>query len=139
MTIYAYYPGCSLEGTAKDFEMSNHEVFQKLGIELKEIEDWTCCGATSGHFKDHLLSIALPARNLALAKNQGATQMAVSCAACFSRMKTAIHELAEDAKLKAHLEKVKPTIEKHADDAGKLVDEMNAAPVVTAPATQSVR
>lgn len=103
---YAYYPGCSLEGTAHDFEMSTRQVLKHLGVELKEIEDWSCCGATAAHCTDHLLSIALPARNLIQAQKQGNSSLVVSCAACFSRLKTAAHELAHDSELKADVETV---------------------------------
>ena len=39
-----------------------------LGAELIEIEDWTCCGASAAETSSKLLSLALPARNLALAQ-----------------------------------------------------------------------
>ena len=60
---YAYYPGCSLETSAMEYDMSLHAVCEKLGIELIELEDWCCCGATSAHMTDELLSVSLPAEN----------------------------------------------------------------------------
>lgn len=104
MKIYGYYPGCSLEGTAKDFEIATKAIFKLAGVELKELEDWSCCGASSCHFVSHLLSIAVPARNLVIAKKSGFNELVVSCAACFSRLKTATHELEEDDKLKAQVD-----------------------------------
>ena len=68
---YAYFPGCSLESTAKEFNESTNLVAQAIGIELEEIEDWNCCGATSAHNLDHILSVSLPARNLGLAEAMG--------------------------------------------------------------------
>ncbi|MDK2820407.1 MAG: heterodisulfide reductase subunit [Clostridia bacterium] len=85
---YAYYPGCSLEATAKEYNLSAKLVAKKLGIELWEIPDWSCCGATAAHNRDYLLSLALPARNLAIAEKEG-LDVAVPCAACFNRMRTA--------------------------------------------------
>ncbi len=100
MKEYLYYPGCSAKGTAKDFEISTLEVLNHLGITLKEIDDWACCGASSAHFIDHLLSISLCARTLNLAKNLGKDEIITSCAACFSRLKTAAFELERDEKLR---------------------------------------
>jgi len=47
MKQYAYYPGCSLESLAKSYHVSSIEAARELGLELKEIEDWNCCGATA--------------------------------------------------------------------------------------------
>ncbi len=59
---YAYYPGCTQESTAEEFGLSSEAVCHALGIELEEIPDWSCCGASSGHFVDEDLAHALPAR-----------------------------------------------------------------------------
>lgn len=83
---YAYYPGCSLEATGKEYNRSAKIVAKHLGIELWEIPDWNCCGATAAHNADHLLSLALPARNLAIAEKEG-LDVAVPCAACFNRLR----------------------------------------------------
>ncbi|MBC9783208.1 CoB--CoM heterodisulfide reductase iron-sulfur subunit B family protein [Heliobacterium chlorum] len=86
---YGLYPGCSLNGTGIEYGLSTKAVAQKLGIDFVEIPDWNCCGASSAHNRDHLLSVALPARNLALAEQHGLDQIAVPCAACYQRMKAA--------------------------------------------------
>lgn len=104
---YAYFKSCTLEKSAREFDMSAKLVCQKLGIELQEIEDWNCCGATPLHSVNHLLALALPARNLAAVERMG-LPMAIPCASCFSRHKIAAHELAEDEKLK---EKVNSLLE----------------------------
>ena len=85
---YAYFPGCSLESTAKEFGESTRLVAEALGIELAEIPDWNCCGATSAHNLDHDLSISLPARNLGIAERMGCDVVA-PCAACYNRMRSA--------------------------------------------------
>ena len=54
---YAYYPGCSLESTAWDYDRSTRAVFTALGIELEEIRDWTCCGSTPAHVSLSLIHI----------------------------------------------------------------------------------
>jgi len=88
----SYYPGCSLEATARDYQESLTNICGQLGIELEEIPDWSCCGATSAHSTDEFLSLALPGRNLALAEKIG-LDMIVPCPLCFNRLKTAGHEL----------------------------------------------
>jgi heterodisulfide reductase subunit B len=89
---YAYYPGCSAESTARDQYMSIREVSKALGIELIEPKGWTCCGSTPAHHTDKILSLALPAANLLLAKKMG-LDMVVFCAACYNRMKVANYEI----------------------------------------------
>jgi DNA processing protein len=64
---YAFYPGCSLEGTARDFHLSTLAVAKALGLALPEIPGWICCGSTAAHQTDPLLALALPAKNLAAA------------------------------------------------------------------------
>lgn len=83
---YAYYPGCSLNATGVEYNMSTKALARALGIELQEIPQWNCCGASAAHNTSQLLAQALPARNLALAEAEN-LDVAVPCAACYSRMK----------------------------------------------------
>jgi heterodisulfide reductase subunit B len=99
-----YYPGCSLHATSREFDESLRATAAALEVELAEIDDWSCCGATSGHATNHLLSVALPARNLALAEEQGLQEVLAPCAACYNRLASASHSLREDAGLE---EKIK--------------------------------
>lgn len=87
--VMAYYPGCSLHGTSREFDESLRAVLPELGVALAEIDDWSCCGASSGHTTDHLLGVALPARNLALAEAQGYDNVLAPCAACYNRLSAA--------------------------------------------------
>ena len=89
VTDVAYYPGCSLHGTSREFDESLRAVAAELSIGLAEIRDWSCCGASSGHTTDHLLGVALPARNLALAEEQGFGTVLAPCAACYNRLSAA--------------------------------------------------
>jgi heterodisulfide reductase subunit B len=83
---FSYYPGCSLESSAKEYNQSAISVAKALGITFNEIEDWVCCGATSAHSTNHKLSYALPALNIALAQKDG-NDIVVPCASCYSRLK----------------------------------------------------
>jgi heterodisulfide reductase subunit B len=99
----SYYPGCSLHATGKEYDQSMKAVSRALDIELKEVDDWCCCGASSAHNTNFDLSIALPARNL-IAAEKDAMDVMVPCAACFNRFKTAEHHLKADKDLKAKIE-----------------------------------
>jgi heterodisulfide reductase subunit B2 len=90
-----YYPGCSLEGTARDYAASVAAVCRTLGVELVELEDWNCCGATAAHAIDHQAAIALAGRNLALAQKE-ARDLVAPCPLCFNRLKTAEKALLKD-------------------------------------------
>lgn len=102
---FSYYPGCSLESTAKEYDQSMRIVAKMLDVDLKELPDWSCCGASSGHCTNHQLSLALPARNLALAEKEG-RELAVACAACFLRFKQTNHELRANDSLRQEIENI---------------------------------
>jgi len=101
-----YFPGCSLHATAREFDESLKAVAGKLEVELDEVHDWACCGASSAHATNHLLSVSLPARTLALAAEQGLEQVLAPCAACYSRLAVARHSLSEDGALRQRVAKV---------------------------------
>jgi heterodisulfide reductase subunit B len=90
----SYYPGCSLDGTAREYDESLRGVCEMMDIGLHELEDWTCCGASSAHCTDEHLAIELAARNLAIAE-RGDRELLVPCVACYSRFKAAEKEVRE--------------------------------------------
>ena len=96
-----FYPGCSLTGSSREYNESLLAIAKAAGIELVEITDWNCCGATAAHNLNHELSVSLPARNLALAELDGMEELVVPCAACYNRLVMTQHELDEKAELKA--------------------------------------
>jgi len=100
---YLFFPGCSFDSTSGDYQMSTRAVARALGLELPELEGWTCCGSTPAHQESELLSLALPAKNLASAAGK---TLAVSCAACFNRLKTANHKVASSPKARAAVAEV---------------------------------
>ncbi len=101
-----YYPGCSLHATSREYDESLRAIARGLDLELVEIEDWSCCGATSAHATDHLLSVALPARNLALAEAQGHDEVLAPCAACYNRLASARHQIGASPELAARVGEV---------------------------------
>ena len=92
----SYYPGCSLHGTAVEYDQSLRAVCEALDIELEELTDWNCCGASSAHVVDDELAVHLAARNMTIAERQG-SELLVPCSACFQRLKHADKELKKDA------------------------------------------
>lgn len=102
---YAYYPGCSYHGTGKEYEVSTQAVAKKLGMELVEIPDWSCCGSTAAHGKSHLLNIALPARNLAIAEDMG-LDVTTGCAACYQQLAHANKRMTENQEIREKVNKV---------------------------------
>jgi heterodisulfide reductase subunit B len=95
-----YYPGCSLRGTACEFDESFRAIAPEIGLELEEVPDWNCCGASAAHNLNHELSLALPARVLSLAEKAGMSEVVVPCSACFNRLAMARHELLEKEELR---------------------------------------
>jgi heterodisulfide reductase subunit B2 len=96
---FTYYPGCTLTGSASELDESFRSVADKLGVTLKELPDWTCCGASSAHMVDHFLEAALPARDLMTAERLGKDVVA-PCAGCHVRMKAASRRLMVEPELK---------------------------------------
>lgn len=101
---FAYFPGCSGEETAREYRHSVEEIFAFLGVGLREIPAWNCCGGSSGHVMNRELGLALPGRNLFLAE-QMSMDLLTSCPACFIRHKNAQKELKENRRLKNKIEK----------------------------------
>lgn len=85
MMQLAYYPGCALQSMSWDYRESIKHVTAALDVQLMEIEDWTCCGATAAHSLDERMSVILPGRNLAGAQEMG-LDLAVACPMCFKRL-----------------------------------------------------
>jgi len=94
-----YYPGCSLLGSSREFDESARTVLEALDVELVEVPDWNCCGASSAHILNHELSLALPARILALAEQAGLTEVLAPCAACSNRLLSAQQHLEQHREL----------------------------------------
>ncbi|MCK4294268.1 MAG: CoB--CoM heterodisulfide reductase iron-sulfur subunit B family protein [Planctomycetes bacterium] len=93
----AYYPGCSLHSTAIEYDISTRKVCEALGVELVEVKDWICCGSSPAHQRDELMSVALPAKNLALVRQtDDLKEVCAPCASCYSRLKFAQERMKDD-------------------------------------------
>lgn len=101
-----FYPGCSMEGTAREYNESVKAVAAAFDIELVPVKDWNCCGATAAHSLNRKLSLALPARILGLALAQGFNEIVVPCASCYNRLVVTQHELQKDDALRKEIEEI---------------------------------
>ena len=94
------YPGCSLNGSSRDYNESVFALAEAFGLKLEQVPDWNCCGATAAHNLNKDLSLALPARILSLAEQNGMDDIIVPCAACYNRLTVTKNELKKDPELK---------------------------------------
>lgn len=97
---YIYYPGCSLEATALEYNLSTQATMGALGAELTELKDWTCCGASAAEATSYLLSMVLAARNLALAEKMDSdADIMIPCSACYLNLRKVEDHVKQDKKL----------------------------------------
>ncbi len=101
----AYFPGCSLSSTAKEYDVATRLVCEDLEIELVEVPEWVCCGATTAHITSELTAAVLPARSLIWAEKHNMT-ITSPCSACFSRLKMAQLNLEKYPGLKKEAEEI---------------------------------
>lgn len=107
MKRYSYFPGCSSESTGISSQIANDFVMNRLGIDLVEVKDWNCCGATSGHTLGEALGLALPARSLAIAEDEYPNMdIVTACASCYARLKITAHRVRNEEETRYMVEKV---------------------------------
>lgn len=106
---YTYYPGCCMHAFARHCQESLFAVFDALGLELRELKDWNCCGATTYFSVDEHQAFALAARNLALAEQAGLDVVA-PCNACYMTLKKAQDYLGRYKELRSKIEAALATI-----------------------------
>jgi heterodisulfide reductase subunit B2 len=95
-----YYPGCALHGSSNDYGASVRACLAALGVGLRELNDWICCGATAAHSLNHKLAVALPARNLAIAQRDGFAELLAPCPMCSMELMKARSALAASEQLR---------------------------------------
>ncbi len=101
---FTYYPGCSSQGAGKHLDESVRAVAPELGIELDDISDWNCCGASVGTIGGGSLpNLALTGRNLAMAQEQGSRDVVTACAACYLNTHSGNEKIKADVKARARV------------------------------------
>ncbi|MDI6696719.1 MAG: CoB--CoM heterodisulfide reductase iron-sulfur subunit B family protein [Anaerolineales bacterium] len=105
MNKYLFYPGCSMDTSARAYNESLMAILDVLEINLAEINDWNCCGATEYLGINLIPAYALIARNLALAAKQsnGVHTVVASCSACYLNLAKADHYMGEREALNIHV------------------------------------
>jgi heterodisulfide reductase subunit B len=101
MSKYIFYPGCSLEGTASPYYDSIMAIQDKIAVELEEITDWNCCGATEYQAVERVAGHAVVGRNLAIAQSQanGSNTLTAPCSACYLNLSKTDDYMTKDAVL----------------------------------------
>jgi succinate dehydrogenase / fumarate reductase, cytochrome b subunit len=77
----AYYPGCVAQESGKELDQATRWVCAKLGIELVEFPNFSCCGSAFIDEANPVLNTALNARNLAIAEKAGLEILTI-CSTC---------------------------------------------------------
>jgi len=103
---FGYYPGCALHGSSNDYEQSVRACLDKLGVELSELDDWTCCGATAAHSINQKLATALPARNLAITERDGLDRLLAPCPMCSMELIKAAETIKGDGKVRREMSRI---------------------------------
>ena len=105
-TKIGYYPGCAITkcSTSEEYGTSVLGVSRVIGPELVEIDDWNCCGASSGHATNHKLSTALSVRNISLAEKDGYDEVLAPCPMCSQRLIVSQDDVENDEKLREEVE-----------------------------------
>ena len=95
---YLFYPGCSMERSAVPYLKSLKAIEEKLSMELLELEDWNCCGATEYSAVNRTASHALVGRNLAIAESMATDTnvLMAPCSACYLNLAKTDHYMDED-------------------------------------------
>ncbi|MCK5541792.1 MAG: hypothetical protein KAI40_03800 [Desulfobacterales bacterium] len=99
---YSFFPGCSLKASGHENTMSLMKFCDRVNIELKELEDWNCCGSSSAHSINHSIAENLPMRNISLVPK--GVPLLIACPSCLLRMKSMYLKIKGDEALKQEYE-----------------------------------
>ncbi|MCI4317468.1 MAG: CoB--CoM heterodisulfide reductase iron-sulfur subunit B family protein [Thermoplasmata archaeon] len=92
----AYYPGCVAQESGKELDMATRWVCAKLGIELAEFPNFSCCGSGFIDEANSVLNVALNARNLSIAEKAGLEILTI-CSTCQGMLTLANRRMEEPA------------------------------------------
>jgi heterodisulfide reductase subunit B len=114
---FTYYPGCSSQSTGAHLDKSLRAIAPELGLELEELDDWNCCGASVGHIEGgQLPNTALSGRNLANAAQQGPQDIMTGCAACYLNTHGTNEKIKKDVALRGKVNEALSAAELSYDD-----------------------
>jgi heterodisulfide reductase subunit B len=101
MKKYALYSGCVMPTEQYAYEMSLREVLPKLDIELIDLKNFSCCSEPIKSV-NQMLTIALSARNIAIAEKEGLDIFA-PCPMCHLALSECKRLLDSDPKIKERI------------------------------------
>ncbi|WP_457572307.1 CoB--CoM heterodisulfide reductase iron-sulfur subunit B family protein [Desulfovulcanus sp.] len=111
----AYFPGCTLKTTAKPFETSALAIAESLGLDIKELPEWTCCGTVYSLVEDDLMKQLGPIRTLARAEALGFRTLTTLCSMCYNTLVQAEQFVTKDP---VRLQKINTFMEEESDYTG---------------------
>jgi heterodisulfide reductase subunit B2 len=116
----AYYPGCALEGSGNGYDVSTRAIARELGLGLRDVKDWNCCGAMEVKNIDPKIQTYLSSRVLSQAVNENRNPVVMApCNGCYHNLKKAEHDLAHDADSRAVVEQLSAKAGHRAYEAGQ--------------------
>lgn len=92
---YLYFPGCTLYTKAKNLDTAARECASIVGFELRELDNWTCCGAAFPLATDNIMALLPPSRILANAMKEGG-RLTTICSVCFNVLRRTLNLLEKD-------------------------------------------
>jgi len=96
MRRIAYYKGCLAGLSARELDSSTRALAPKLGLELVELENVTCCGAGDIQTADPDYALHLNARILSEAEHAGLDEVLTICNVCTLNLRQAAWQLTDD-------------------------------------------
>ena len=96
MRRIAYYKGCLAGLSARELDSSTRVLAPKLGLELVELENVTCCGAGDIQTADPDYALHLNARILAEAEHAGLDTILTICNVCTLNLRQAAAQLGDE-------------------------------------------
>ena len=98
-----YYPGCSLESTSREYDISLRAMCSMMDITLVEVSDWICCGTSPTHAASQELSHMLPYKNIQKAETHGIKELLIPCPSCLYSISHTEEACAKDALVRQRL------------------------------------
>ena len=105
MKSYAIFLGCTIPARQPNYELSARKTLEKLGIELVDLDNFTCCCPPPIQSINLESSQAVAAYNICLAEEAGLDIIAL-CNGCFESLAMVNAALKKDKKLKANINEV---------------------------------
>ncbi|MEM3673132.1 MAG: CoB--CoM heterodisulfide reductase iron-sulfur subunit B family protein [Candidatus Bathyarchaeia archaeon] len=105
MTTYALFLGCTIPARQPHYELSARKALTKLGIELVDLENMTCCAPPPLQSIDLGTSLAIAAYNICLAE-EADLNIVTLCTGCFESLAMTNTLLKEKEELRERVNRI---------------------------------